>query len=239
MSSNNKKKDKIKHRIKVLELINNPTRFRLTFLLLIFRKLSLSKLNFLLGRNKSTISHHLKKFDDLGLIKTTRKKVRGSIKAKIYELIPDFFKMIMLNFEDLKTFRQKITKEFLHYAIQKDREVFEMIKIIFENARLFYKGIDDINANPEDNFIREAYDFYLKNHINYDIWFLTENGQKSYEKLIKKFKAQIEEIIIQDNMCDNDITRPYLILHAFFPIKEITEYDPKTKEFRAFFKALS
>ena len=81
-----------------MKLMSSLTRFRILLLLLIYPKISLSEFSKLLSRTKSTIHHHLKKFDDLGILKTSRKSVPSYIDAKIYKLKPDFLKIINLNY---------------------------------------------------------------------------------------------------------------------------------------------
>ncbi len=80
----------LKLRSNTLELMFSNTRLRMVLLLLIHRRLSLSKLSTLLGRSKSTVSHHLKKLDDLNILKVSRRDARGSIDAKVYELTSRF-----------------------------------------------------------------------------------------------------------------------------------------------------
>ncbi|TFG28252.1 MAG: ArsR family transcriptional regulator [Promethearchaeota archaeon] len=231
-------KDFLKLRTEVLKIMASLPRLRIILLLLMFRKLSLSKLSKLLGRTKSTISHHLKKLSDLGIIITTTKDARGSIDAKVYELIPGFLEKFNLDFDELEKMDKLKRKEILHLAILNDKWQFEVIKSLYEQSVLYYDAIDDINIKSKLDSIEDFKNLHFKTPIQYDFWFLSEEGRKAYEKLTLEFKSKMKKIIEEEDKTKKLIERPYLILHSFFPLKEIAEYDSEKKQFTKFFKAL-
>jgi DNA-binding transcriptional ArsR family regulator len=254
--------DYLKLRIEVLKLMSSLPRLRIILLLIIFRRLSLSKLNRLLGRTKSTITHHLKFLDELGIITTTKENGRGSIDAKVYELVPGFLDKFTFNLDQLISYdlEPEKKKELFHYAVLNDKWIFEAIKSIYEQSILYYDAIDYRNMRKELNkkfeFANqehvenntqlqkdlESFEEFQKYHfqtpINYEFWFLSEKGRKKYDELFKKFKSELKGIIEQENKEENEVIRPYLILHSFFPMREIAEYDSEKNEFRKFFEAL-
>jgi DNA-binding transcriptional ArsR family regulator len=227
MSSHNSE-GKHSIRIEVLKLMDNITRLRIILTILIFKKISLTKLSELLGRAKSTITHHIKKLENLGVIKSTRKESRGSIDAKVYELIPGFLQKITFGYEAFK-------KE---EAISNDMLFFRVIKLLFEQIILYYEAISNKNIKSKSKSFKDFKDSQFKIPLDYDFWFLSEKAFNEYKELNDKYRNNLKEIISKDNLEDSESIRPYLILNTFIPLLQIIEYDSELKEFRKFYQAL-
>jgi DNA-binding transcriptional ArsR family regulator len=221
-----------------MKLMSSLTRFRILLLLLIYPKLSLSEFSNLLGRTKSTVHHHLKKFENLEILSTSRKPVPSYIDAKIYELKPDFLKIINLKFEDFKTFSEKEKKTILPYILSKDIEIFEVIKNLFEQVVLLYKTIDKAGINNDQNSSKEYSNFYLRSPIKYDIWFLNKEEFELYNECILDFKNKLNKMHKEDINQNKNDRKPFLILNSIFPMEKLLKYDSETKKFVKFYKAL-
>jgi len=237
MDQNYSKKN-LKLRIEVLRLMESLTRLRILLSLLIFKKVSLTKLSQLLGRAKSTIIYHMRKLDNLGLIKSTKKNARGSIDAKVYELSPEFLEKLYLKIDKIILSKQSKEKEVFNDVILNDILFFKIIKILFEQVILYYEGIINKNMKVKPKSFKDFKDKHFKTPINYDFWFLSEKGYELYKKQITKFKKELENIIHQEKFEDKEVIRPYLVLNTFFPLLQIIGYDSELKEFRKFFQAL-
>lgn len=237
MDQNYSKKN-LKLRIEVLRLMESLTRLRIILSLLIFKKVSLTKLSQLLGRAKSTITHHMGILDNLGLIKSTRKEARGSIDAKIYELSPNFLEKLYLETDKITLSKPSKDREVLNDVMLNDMLFFKIIKILFEQAILYYEGLISKSMKFKPKIYKDFQDKHFKTLINYDFWFLSEKGREFYEERITKFKKELEDIIHQENLESKEVIRPYLVLNTFFPLLQIIEYDSELKEFRKFFQAL-
>lgn len=231
-------KEKIVRNIEIIKLLNKPTRYRLIFLLLIYPKLSLTELSKHLGKTKSTIIHHLKKFEKFNIFKTSRKPVPSYIDAKIYRLIPDFLKILKFNTTDFNQFSNPEKKNLLPSMLLKDIWVFELIRKMLEQSILLYKAIGETNFESETDTSTELIEFYLKNPIKYDIWTLTKEELESYEKLVEEFKIKLNNDIHETNVTKKNIERPYLVFHGFFPMNDLIKYDAETKKYIKFYKAL-
>ena len=71
-------------------LEQNEIRLLIWGLLNIYNELSFTEIAQKLGKSKSTIHPHLHKLIDVGLVKVSKqKKVRGSIPAKYYSMVPN------------------------------------------------------------------------------------------------------------------------------------------------------
>jgi DNA-binding transcriptional ArsR family regulator len=218
--------NKYKSRINTLTLLEDLTRLRLILLLIVFRKLSLTELSTLLGRVKSTTSHHLKKFSEI--IKITTKKERGTTDSNIYELVPDFLDKLSVSFKDLKNLKKEENKHLFHYVIQNDIKFFELIINIFDLMKQIYKFIDDSSSREKSDSDIKSQEIYLNNRIKYNAWFLTESGKKSYDKIIKEFNRQMREIIEQDDINNEEEPRSYLALNTFIPLEKMIQFDPSS-----------
>ncbi|MFX1339546.1 MAG: ArsR family transcriptional regulator [Promethearchaeota archaeon] len=218
--------EKYKKRTHTLALLNDLTRLRLILLLIVFRKLSLTELSALLGRVKSTTSHHLKKLGDI--IRISTKKESGKSDSNIYELVPNFLEKLSVNIEDLKNLQKKENKNLFHYVIQNDMKFFELIINIFDLINQIYKFIDDSSSKEKSNSHIKSQDVYLENRIKYNAWFLTEKGKQSYDRLIKEFNQRMLEIIEQDEKNGENKLRSYLMFNAFIPLEKIIQFDPSS-----------
>lgn len=221
-------------RIEVLKLMDNITRLRIILSILIFKKISLTNLSELLGRAKSTITHHIKKLENLGVIKSTRKEARGSIDAKVYELIPGFLQKIPFGKQYLKG---ELNDDFTE-SVSNDLLFFKIIKLLFEQVILYYEAISIKNIKSKPKSFKEFQNSHFKLPLNYDFWFLSEKAYEEYKDLHERFRIELKKIISKESLEDNDSIRPFLVLNTFFPLLQIIEYDSELKEFREFYQAL-
>jgi len=220
----------LKQRIETLKLMESLTRLRIILALLIFRKLSLTELSTLLGRVKSTLTHHINKLENLDIIKSTRKEARGSIDAKIYELIPGFL-------ERLNLASDETTSDVFSDIMLSDLLFFKVIKLLYEQAIVYYDAVLKQKKAKSLEFKDFRRD-HFKSPINYKYWFLSHDANVKYENLISEFDERLKKIISEDSLKNPEAIRPFLVLHTFFPLEQIIEYDSELNEFRKFFQAL-
>ena len=133
--------EKYKKRTNTLALLNDLTRLRLILLLIVFRKLSLTQLSVLLGRVKSTTSHHLKKLSDI--IKISTKKEIGKTDSNIYELVPNFLEKLSVNIDT--------------FPAAKNREYPKLIPV------KWHKKTFKSNGKTQINFYDNLFDVILRN----------------------------------------------------------------------------
>jgi hypothetical protein len=218
----------LKQRIEILKLMESLTLLRIILALLIFRKLSLTELSALLGRVKSTLTHHIKKLELLQVIKSTRKEARGSIDAKVYELIPGFLERLHID-------SNRLGLDLSSEMILNDLQFFKIIKIIYEQIILYYEAVSKQKKTKSFKDFRQD---HFKSSISYKYWFLSDDARVKYEKLMEEFDNRLKKVITEDNLKNPEAIRPFLVLHTFFPLKQIIEYDSELNEFRKFFQAL-
>jgi len=107
----------------------NPIRSAIVGLLIMYKELSYTELSKKLGRSKSTIHPHLKKLEDIGVIRVSREEPRGGTPAKYYE------------------YNQESARRSTHGKIDKskgiDKKTAERIITTNKNKMIELKGIID------------------------------------------------------------------------------------------------
>ncbi|MBD3196239.1 MAG: hypothetical protein GF317_14370 [Candidatus Lokiarchaeota archaeon] len=227
---------KLRLKVEVMKLLNTVSCLRIMLILLVYGKQSLAQLKEKIGRSKATITHHMKKFEDLGIIKTSRMDARGSIDAKAYEIIPDFKNLISLDMEDIKLLSAKEQKEVLTFLVIRDKWLFEILRNVFQLSSLYYEGlIEDFLKFKITNF-----DVFKKNYMENlpkcDLLFLDENSKKKYEDLWVKFREDMKNVLDARENNDKNPARPYFMVNSLIPLEEILQFDPETTKFIRFFK---
>jgi formate dehydrogenase maturation protein FdhE len=222
----------------IIELLNHPTRYRLIFLLLIFPRLSLADLSKFIGRTKSTIHYHLKKFEKLNIFRTTRKAVQSYIDAKIYELMPDFLNILKFTIDDFQKYSKENREDIIRSMILKDISVFELFRSLFEQTTVLYRAMENAVGDNKQESSKELIEMYTNNPVKYDIWSLSEEEFEMYESLIEQFKEKLNNKIKGQGAERTEIERPFFILHTIFPMKQMIKYDSETKKYLKFYKAL-
>jgi DNA-binding transcriptional ArsR family regulator len=234
MTDNEKLTDELKKQIEFMKLLSSVPRLRIMLLLLIFRKLSLAQLSKLLRRTKATITHHIKKFETSEIIKISRKEARGPIDAIFYELDPNFFNLVELSFDKFQSLNQNESRELLHYVLLRDKWTFEVFRNILNFVNQFYQEIDERFLTNNSDFIKQTKDFYFKSPVDYDVWFLTEDEKKLYDKEVIQFKERISKIIDNGTKNEKLDVRPYCILNLVLPVKKLSEFDFERKRIMDF-----
>ncbi|TXT67462.1 MAG: hypothetical protein BAJALOKI1v1_90034 [Promethearchaeota archaeon] len=253
-------KNKLNQKIQVLKLLNTVTRLRIILVLMVYGKQSLAQLRDKTGKTKATITNHIKKFENLGIINTSRKDAKGSIDAKVYELIPGFIDLIKLNPEDINLLSEEEQKIVLKFFILRDKWMFEMMRNIFQLLTLYYSELknqdidfesketvesdfekkEESDSKKDDLFdfknLEEFKNHYFESIAKYQILFLNEGAKRYYDALLMESKTKLHEKIKKDDDLINDYKRPYLVFDTMIPLENILRFDPETRQFIRFFK---
>lgn len=228
----------LKKRSEVLELINSVPRLRIILLLIIYGKLSLTKLSNLLGRTKSTASHHLKKLDQINILKTSTKDSRGSIDAKVYELIKEFNPFETLNIAEIELLRDDLKSQILNLSLENNVRLLKVLKLLYNQVELYYDALESEKPKKAEDTLKQVKKEYLKSPFKYNLWFVSDQTLEKYQELFNEFKEKLDQLIQTEIDENRDVLRSNLIIHNLFPIQEIIKYDPDTEHFMEFFKAL-
>jgi DNA-binding transcriptional ArsR family regulator len=192
----------------------NDTRLRGMLFMFINRKMTLTEFSTALGRSKSTVLHHLKKFEDLGLITRINKYYQSEL---------DFIAMANLTLGDLEKDEINQSDELENLLFNKDIHTLEIIKEIYTQAITTY------NCLKQEKQI----DFWKKNPTDYDLWLLDDEDIREYRILKAKFKEYLKH---KNNRREqnSDLSQKkfsYLAVNSLFPVRELTKFDADKKEF--------
>ncbi len=230
--------NQLKEDIEILELMNGDTPLRIILFLLIFSEVSLTKMSSLVGKVKSTITHHLKKLDKNKLLEVTEKDARGSIDSKIFSLKKNFLQNTALDPNRLKNLKEEDLKQIIQYLMVKNSLFLKTMSQIFERASKFYQDFNALTSTIEKGSFDDYLKLFFYNLFEYELCFLDEKSYKEYEEITKQFKEQLREIIKKNHEESDVIEKPYLLFHSLFPIEKLTKYDAESKKMLKFFDSL-
>jgi DNA-binding transcriptional ArsR family regulator len=200
--------------IELLKLSMNDTRLRGMLFMFINQQMTLTEFSTALGRSKSTVLHHLKKFEDLGLITRINKYYKSEL---------DFITMANLTLKDLEKDEINQSDELEKLLFNKDIHTLEIIKEIYSQAITTYSCLKQ----------EKGLDFWKKNPTDYDLWLLDDEDIREYGILKAKFKEYLKH---KNNRREqnSDLSQKkfsYLAVNSLFPVRELTKFDADKKEF--------
>lgn len=200
--------------IELLKLSMNETRLRGMLLMFINQQMTLTEFSTALGRSKSTVLHHMKKFEDLGLVTRIN---------KFYQSEVDFFTMANLNFRDLEKDEINQSEELEKSCFDKDIYTLDIIKEIYNQAIITYNGLKQ----------EKGLEFWKKNPTESDLWLLDEDDIREYEELKIKFKEYLKQKNDKRGLNSDSSKKKfsYLAINSLFPVRELTKFDADKKEF--------
>lgn len=203
--------------IELLKLSMNDTRLRGMLLMFINQQVSLTEFSTILGRSKSTILHHLKKFEELGLIKRIN---------KFYQSEFDFLSIANLNLQDIENLNIDQTDEIDNLLFNKDLHTLEMIKEIYKQAITTYNYL-----KQEKN--SQHLEFWKKNPIHTDLLLLDDEDLQEFENLKNKFKEYLrQKNSTREQNSETSLKKySYFAVNSIFPVRELTKFDADKKEF--------
>lgn len=142
------------------EIFKSKVRHEIFFLLSIYGELNLTDLSKLLDKSKPALHRHIQNLLKVGLIcESKEEKVRGSIKAKFYQLIPSvrqlfqpFDASALLNVDDpeqrINMFKKLIFRERAKYFISK-----ASLDLLAKYIDQFEKQLSSSNLDVDKEFI--------------------------------------------------------------------------------------
>jgi predicted transcriptional regulator len=121
----------------------NEIRLLIWGLLNIYPELSFTELAQKLGKSKSTLFPHIQELIDAGLMQISKeKKVRGSIPAKYYSIVPDALEKIVFTAIDTSG---GINEEVSQQLINAGKSKINYSKMILEMGVKFWKAVEDLD----------------------------------------------------------------------------------------------
>ncbi len=212
-------KEKITDVIEFTQLLEDPTRMKILFLFFLHQRLSLTQLSDLVHRTKPAISHQLKKFIKIGIIKITKQPVRGMIMANFYELVPDFLSKAVVGVDPTSDIPREIIKDVEVLQIRAEKEVFNLSSNIFLQFADFYSHMEKRAQEME-----EPFGTYLP-PFNLTLFPLSSNAYQYFAKEMVKIQQTISKMTEEENQqTEGVVKRPMLYITSVLPIKDFLSH---------------
>jgi len=202
--------------LKILKLLEDPTRVRLIGLLLMFESLNITQLSQMMRRTKPAITHQISKFVEIGLVEVQDVFVRGTITAKVYSLNPHYFTLAKITIGANQKFDPSKAFQISLLELEDQRAFFTFIQQILSNMKDFYDVRIDLLQK-----IQEPFSVHLP-AFHYLFWPITEEQHEFY---ITKHEQLMDELVEFGKTHKNEAEKvhPYLIINGIIPIKEIID----------------
>ena len=224
-SISNQIKAKIVQQVEIAEILNKLIRVRILLLLWSYKELSTTDICEKLGKSWPTISKHVKKLEEAGLLEIREVSARGKYNKRLYSVKPDILALTRLDPDVLKTLNPSEMLEILKNDIISDAHTVQILIKIFEDLIPYYEELSRYLREMNNPSILDLEMFYKKKHMNYYVETL---DNEEFEFYLKKQEEILEELENfrkrrRNKGIELKISRPYAILHAILPIKEILE----------------
>lgn len=210
--------EELKLHIEVTKLSTNSTRLRGLMLMITNLQMTLTELSTRLGRSKSTVLHHLKKYEDLGAIKRI---------GKIYVYSSDFIKISNLQLKNIFDLKAENKKELEFLMFRKDIHTLSVIRDIFSQVISMYRYFETKSetGNPQD--MEESLSFWKSHTVHFSMGALDEEEMHKYEGMRASFKAYLKQrrSLNKQNPASPTKPRTYMLIESTFPILEYTKFD--------------
>ncbi len=195
----------------------NPIRGHIIALLIMYQELSYTELSKKMGRSKSTIHPHLKKLEEIGVIRVSREEPRGGTPAKYYVYNRESGRETVTGRIDKSHGIDKKTAEKLIITnktkmielkgiIETYIKFWELIEKNLDKAPKILEKMPTIMADYADTR------FFLTRE-EYELWY------KKYFDLSVEFGAFLAEETAKGSWKE----KPFFFFATFLPLKQIYE----------------
>ena len=213
-----------------IRILDNTTRFNLLQALFVYRNLNLSELSQLLVVSKSTVLHHLKKFEELNLITHTEVKAKfGALPTKVYQFNVVLFDMITHKFDSFVNFHKCETLEDYKLVLKGKQLFFEMISQLFEKLVQYLTEYENKLTNSDENKLKNVFSLMKKNNTWFNIDYLTKKRKDYLMQETKNGQIPIRMPDHVETHNEMEEKHPYLAFHVVMPIPPILKFEQQTE----------
>lgn len=212
--------------LKIIQVLNNETRFSILLYTLIYHELTLEKLSELLGKSKSTIHHHMQMLLDNGL---AIENVKPGSKTKYYQIIKQNIPGSFAEPYNLNTLVNLSDEERAKY-VKIILGIFKPISTLVTNTlNLVVEYVENISENLDSITMEALMTGFKENEaLNFNILNISERAFDFYQEEFKRF---VQKIRSHKDIHSTEIEEaPYIVYMLSIPIKNIleTKYGRKT-----------
>ncbi len=214
-----------------IRILDSTTRFNLLQALFVYRNLNLSQLSQLLEVSKSTVLHHLKKFEELNLVTHTEVKAKfGALPTKVYQFNVAMFDMITHKFDSFVNFHKCDTIEDYKLVLKGKQLFFTMISQIFEKLVQNLTDYENKMKSTDENTLESLFSLMKKNNTWFNIDYLTNERKKYVMEETKNGHIPIRMPDHVETPSEMREIHPYLAFHVVMPIPPILNFNDHTEK---------
>jgi len=213
-----------------IKILDSTTRLNLLQALFVYRNVNLSQLSQLLKVSKSTVLHHLKKFEELNLVTHVEVKAKfGALPTKVYQFNVEIFDTITRKFDSFVNYHNCESMDDYLLILKGKQLFFTMIAQLFQKSVQYLTDHESKIKGSDQNAQNELFEEMKKNNIWFNIDYLT-NSRKDYlmEEIINGH-IPIRTPDHVETMEEVQEIHPFLAFHVVLPIPSILKFNPKSK----------
>ncbi|MBN2156046.1 MAG: winged helix-turn-helix transcriptional regulator [Candidatus Lokiarchaeota archaeon] len=210
---------------RVMKLSANETRLRGLLLMLINRKMTLTELSEQIGRSKSTILHHVKKFEKLGVIQRI---------GKYYVYHPNFLKIFNIELEHALKINPDNKEQLEQLFFRRDLLTIGLLREIFTHVFFLYQFLEKNLESSDIQIKKKSSSYWKSNPIRYNMHLLEEEDLNEYMKIRNNFFNQLNREQTESNQGEKlEVSKKnkYILLESAFPIDSYAKYDADKDSF--------
>jgi DNA-binding transcriptional ArsR family regulator len=209
-----------------IRILDSTTKYNLLQALFVYRKLNLTQLSKLLEVSKSTVLHHLRKFEELKLVTYTEVKAKfGALPTKIYQFNVELFDIITQKFDSLVNFHNcESMDDFL--LVLKGKQLFlSMINQLFEKSVQYLTEYEAKIKDSDEKTQTALFEAMKKNNMWLNIDYVTNSKKMELMEETKKGNISIRTPDHTETDEEKDEIHPYLAFHVVLPIPPILKFN--------------
>lgn len=201
-------------------ILKNEMDLEILLLLFMHHELNLSQLAEMFQKSKATLSRHMKKLVEIGIVHFRAEKIRG-VEAKYFHA--DFQKFISMKTYSLDDMKKLSEKESGVKQIENLRDVI-LSFIIFgmKNLTDISEYLKGLTGGIDGDLVKI---FSKAPPFSYSVNFLNEEQYQKYILIQQEFGLKIWDMM-QENTAD-DADKPYFVMNGIFPHKSFLKKQDK------------
>ncbi|MHA1987443.1 MAG: ArsR family transcriptional regulator [Promethearchaeota archaeon] len=195
----------------------SPIRSHIVGLLIMYPELSFTDLSKKMGRSKSTIHPHLKKLEEVGIIRVNREVHRGGNPAKFYSYNRESARKTTVGKIDKSS---GINKDNAKKIITTEKNKMVVLKGVIEMYIKFWEQMEEnLDEAPK---ILETMPSIMADYAD-TRFFLTKEEYELWWKKYFNLSVDFGKYLGEESIKNPDVEKPFYFFATFLPLKQIYE----------------
>ncbi|MBN1330158.1 MAG: winged helix-turn-helix transcriptional regulator [Candidatus Heimdallarchaeota archaeon] len=202
---------------KIVSCLQNQVDFEIMMYFIMYRELSLSQLEKIIShKSRPTVYRHIQNLLEAGIVQESREeKVRGHIKAKIYEIVPDFMNILPhYSQEQIEKMSLEERNELYNIIREALNPTIDFMENILEKTKEY---LVILKPYP-DNELLETFD---KLDFHFTLNYLSKVQYQLFMDEFTKFMQNLIPKLMAEEQLNPLAERSHIFLLGLLPIKKI------------------